>query len=445
MGKLVSEESHGKAPKGVEAHAQDVTLGHGSLERGLDARKVLSHLSPLDSSALMHRRIPCKICGDDSDLFDRVDFNKYCNSGNFYEFGFANVNVDYHRCRSCGFLFTTLCDDWTAEDFGKFIYNKDYLKVDSEYLRVRPLHVGTHFARRLSGAEDARILDYGSGAGVFEERLRAGGFTQIQSYDPFSSPARPSGTFDIITCFEVIEHSIDPRATLRDIISYLRPNGCVLFSQTIQPPDILSLRGSWWYLAPRNGHVSTFTEECFEILGRELGLMFYRGDTVFAYAGPAPGRLAQIALASIGPSYATLRLFAPSVLPDSMIVSHDKTLVAWHPITWSGGRRVRWTGDFRCLTWRARWTPVSRLRVHIPLVEAASPALAAACAISLDGVEKPVQMVRGDLTAEFEVEGKTQGSVMLITPAPLPLSNGSSGGVAIAVHEAQARRLMQAP
>ena len=42
------------------------------------------------------------------------------------------------------------------------------------------------------------------------------GFRDVTAYDPFSSPQRPEARFDIMTCFEVMEHSPDPRATGSD-------------------------------------------------------------------------------------------------------------------------------------------------------------------------------------------------------------------------------------
>ncbi len=40
--------------------------------------------------------------------------------------------------------------------------------------------------------------------------MAAHGFANITNYDPFSSPARPAGKFSLITCFEVIEHTVSP-------------------------------------------------------------------------------------------------------------------------------------------------------------------------------------------------------------------------------------------
>ena len=241
----------------------------------------------------------CKLCGAESPLFDRVDFNKFCNFGDYYSLGISGVSVDYRRCTSCGFLFTDFCDTWSTEDFHDLIYNDDYIKVDGDYVAARPTQFANAFADRFRGAKDARILDYGCGTGVFVQRMREHGFRGIDGYDPFTSPSRPHGRYDIITCFEVIEHSTDPPGILADMLGFMQPDGCIVLSQTLQPDDIMAIRGSWWYLAPRNGHVSTYTKEAFEILGRRYGMLFDCGDTVHGFHGDGLSAYARIALASV--------------------------------------------------------------------------------------------------------------------------------------------------
>ena len=43
-------------------------------------------------------------------------------------------------------------------------------------------------------------------------------------------------------------------ACLADMASFLAPGGAIVFSQPLQPADIETIRGAWWYVAPRNGH-----------------------------------------------------------------------------------------------------------------------------------------------------------------------------------------------
>jgi 2-polyprenyl-6-hydroxyphenyl methylase/3-demethylubiquinone-9 3-methyltransferase len=60
---------------------------------------------------------PCKICGDEAPLYGVVDFHKACN----HALALAGIPVYYHRCRGCGFVFTTAFDGFSAEDFARLI------------------------------------------------------------------------------------------------------------------------------------------------------------------------------------------------------------------------------------------------------------------------------------------------------------------------------------
>ena len=134
----------------------------------------------------------CKICGDRTNLFDVVDFNKWC-SGRPYNFGIAGIQVFYHRCEWCQFLFTDLLDDWTTQEIATYIYNDDYNLVDPGYQEVRPFDTAKAMAKLLDGTQALRILDYGSGSGKFAEHMRALGFASVENYDPFSKPCSAGG------------------------------------------------------------------------------------------------------------------------------------------------------------------------------------------------------------------------------------------------------------
>lgn len=395
----------------------------------------MRNLGRLDETNGRRFQQSCKVCGTPAQVFDAVDFNKYCDELRCYKFGFSNVNVTYHRCPNCGFLFTTCLDDWTEDDFRRFIYNDDYIKVDPEYAEIRPNHVGGDFARRLRGTESARILDFGSGAGGFAKKLRESGYTSVASYDPFSSPEQPTGQFDIITCFEVIEHTPDPLRTFDQMLGLLKDDGCIIVSQTLQPSNILSIRGSWWYLAPRNGHISTYTEECFEAIARRVGFYFYRGDTVYAFTGPNPSEHATIAAQSIGPSFSSVRLYAPTALHDRAIVGTDRTSIAWHVLETAGPDKFRWTGDYGILEWKAAWPAVTQVRFSVPLLRPVAEDFVANCVFTLNGISKPAALVRGALTAEFQTHDQRSGVVRLETPTPtrVPMEGNRAVGLAVPI------------
>ncbi|MBV8578900.1 MAG: class I SAM-dependent methyltransferase, partial [Acetobacteraceae bacterium] len=352
---------------------------------------------------------PCKVCGGVSRPFDRVDFLKFCSTTDCYGFGFSGVDVTYLRCSSCGFIFTTFFDDWTQEDFAQHVYNEDYALVDGEYAEVRPSKVAAGMAEKLEGLNGLRLLDYGSGSGAFAARMRAAGFLYVESYDPFSNPSRPSGQFDLITCFEVIEHTISPVDALRDMRSLLNEGGCIVFSQALQPPDIERIRGNWWYIAPRNGHVSIFGAEALAALAARVDFSFFEGAGWYAFAPQNPSPESLKLLGRIGLPVLPMRLFAPNAANSA----------GWHSLERTGSLRFRWTADSE-VPWPAPdpFAHPCRLRITVPFVNEIQTGFAEGCRLRIQGRE--ISLIREDqrLVAETVLDKVGSEPIVLLTPPP---------------------------
>src|SRR4051812_14822344 len=149
----------------------------------------------------------CKICGGSSPLYGVVDFHKSCLELQGQSLELSGTPVYYRRCRDCGFLFTTAFDDWSSEAFLKHIYNSKYVLVDPDYVEARPVNNAKVVAQMFHASrESLSILDYGGGNGLLGRTLATEGFC-AGTYDPFTEfAARPRRRFDLITCFEVMEH-----------------------------------------------------------------------------------------------------------------------------------------------------------------------------------------------------------------------------------------------
>jgi SAM-dependent methyltransferase len=99
-----------------------------------------------------------------------------------------------------------------------------------------------------TGGAAAAALDIGAGDGAFLEQLVAAGFSDAVGVEPSEAPRRAakagirpliregifSGeaftgqSFDLVTCFQTIEHVHDPLQLLRALHALLRPGGAVL-------------------------------------------------------------------------------------------------------------------------------------------------------------------------------------------------------------------------
>jgi SAM-dependent methyltransferase len=247
-----------------------------------DARN-LSMLPPEDISALtlpstyesiiLQDRL-CKICDGPTEIQGCVDAGRSCETNRGFYSKLYGVPIYYHRCLNCGFIFSMAFDAWSVDDFRQNIYNSEYASVDPDYAdgsRARGNALLTDNVMGQLGAR--RVLDYGGGDGTMASELRLKGF-DAHSWDPFGDPGSGAditlGTFDLVTAFEVFEHTPTPVTTTSEALSFLRPNGRLLFS-TLLMDELARQATDHWYIAPRNAHISLHTRASLRALFARLG------------------------------------------------------------------------------------------------------------------------------------------------------------------------------
>lgn len=251
----------------------------------------------------------CPVCRKPTAPLGTVDFNRSCAEAQGRRLAPANRPVQYVMCRTCGFAFAPEFAAWTAEDFAREIYNEGYAAVDPDHRDLRPRANAATLLGMFPGASrPARHLDYGGGAGRLSEVLRAAGWDST-CHDPFfhdggfagDAPA-PAGTYSLITCFEVFEHVTDPRALAARLDGLLAPDGLMLVSTLVSDGQLAPGKPlTWWYAAPRNGHVSLYSRTSLDMLATRQGWrfasfspeshVFWRGEfPAFARHLLAPGQ-----------------------------------------------------------------------------------------------------------------------------------------------------------
>ncbi len=218
--------------------------------------------------------VPCKVCGDATTLYGVVDFHKCCEEARGLRLALSGIPIYYRRCTSCSFLFTDAFDGWSEDQFKAHIYNDEYHVVDPDYLVARPRSNAEAVARLWARQKaEMRVLDFGGGNDVFCTVLRDNGFPTAVTYDPIVSEhaRKPEGKFDLVTCFETFEHMPDPAAGIALILDCIADPGLVFYSTCTQPADFDKQGLAWWYVGPRNGHVSIFSKQALSIAWRRHG------------------------------------------------------------------------------------------------------------------------------------------------------------------------------
>lgn len=236
---------------------------------------LLSFLFRRKSSLTLAEKTVCPVCSSDCAWLPDVDFNKSC-AGEV--FGKSGVDISYAICNSCGFCFAPEICSWALPQFEEKIYNTDYILVDPDYAEIRPAANAASLKSTFGALErSVRHLDYGGGNGRLSQLLRESDW-QSQSYDPFVHKGvsmQALGQFDFITAFEVFEHVPDVSVLMSNLKTLLAPGGVILFSTLLTDGNIhVDQPLTWWYAAPRNGHISLFSNRSLQILAQRYGFGF---------------------------------------------------------------------------------------------------------------------------------------------------------------------------
>lgn len=202
----------------------------------------------------------CKLCGAGTRPFGELVV-------------LARHRARYLRCTACGYVF--------VEDPGW---------LDEAYADQAIAALDTGIAMRnlwLAEAVDAllrwrfrgvrRALDYGAGSGLFVRLMRDRGY-DFRWADPYCPnlfaigfEADPADRFDFATCFEVIEHLVDPLP----VFAELAGRAPTLLVSTELLPEAGNRPGEWHYYTPETGqHIGFFTTASLAGVARKLGRHF---------------------------------------------------------------------------------------------------------------------------------------------------------------------------
>lgn len=214
----------------------------------------------------------CPICNKPTKFFGTVDLNRDC-------LGLSSLSgenfTEYHICTQCKFTFAPTMYLWTDKEFSTRIYNEEYIKVDPEFKDDRPNRVSKDLISAFPTCASIRHLDYGGGSGTLSRILKLNNWTSTY-YDPFFMECiyhtnKQGYKYNLITAIEVFEHTKDPQKLMKDISSMLSSSGLLILTTLLSDRN-LSI--NWNYIAPRNGHISIFSQQSLRLLAKQYNLNF---------------------------------------------------------------------------------------------------------------------------------------------------------------------------
>lgn len=164
----------------------------------------------------------------------------------------------------------------------------DFQEIYSDYpLNKRRLDIfarGTlnNLLKRLKCAGLSKIdsiLDYGCGSGIFVQFLKEQGYVNAVGYDPYVeqfSKLDAGQYFDCVVANDVIEHVVDPRATVKECVSFVRPGGILYLGTADSEPVNMSDLEPHLMRLHQPFHRVIITQDSLKKLGIEAGLELIR-------------------------------------------------------------------------------------------------------------------------------------------------------------------------
>jgi hypothetical protein len=191
-----------------------------------------------------------------------------------------------------------------------------------------------------------------------------------------------------------------------------------LIGQTLQPADITTLRGDWWYMSPRNGHVTLFSCETLHLYALDNGFEFVDFGDLFALTRTDKSDLTRTIIARRRPQRRRIELHAPAAT--------SGTQEAWHEAEVSSIAAFRWTraADV-CLGLHD--TPRGLFRVVLRHVATRGEAFLKQSRIRVGTHERPISVHEGDLFAVFDLPFEAVREISLRTPEPYSDASAGTG------------------
>jgi len=208
----------------------------------------------------------------------------------------------YLRDPRSGVIF--LSEPPTLAAMASFVDEEYSSGVYRDYVTARPLKLATARQRLQMIAPHRpgpRLLDVGCAAGFFMEAAVEAGFDvsgielspvaigfanatvkpRIIQGDVNTLLAHDTRQFDVVTAFDIIEHTFDPKAFVADISRVLAPGGLLVLSTPDTGHWLRPLMGTRWPMLQPDQHTFLFSREAMRTLLVDAGYAPLQLETAY--------------------------------------------------------------------------------------------------------------------------------------------------------------------
>ncbi|NUS96907.1 MAG: class I SAM-dependent methyltransferase [Gemmatimonadaceae bacterium] len=202
--------------------------------------------------------IACRVCGADASYFATARVLR-------------RYDVRYYRCVVCRAVQTEQ-PYWLDEAYTTALTAADVGAVQ------RKIQLAEQAAAIIETHADpaGAFLDYGGGHGLFVRLMRDKGFNfrwtdhyAANNYAIGFDAPEGQGGFSLITAFEVAEHLVTPRDTIRALMG----RGDALLFSTELLPEPVPKPDEWWYYVLAGGqHITLYAKSTLAVIAAQLGL-----------------------------------------------------------------------------------------------------------------------------------------------------------------------------
>lgn len=190
--------------------------------------------------------------------------------------------VSYFHCGRCGFLATEQ-PYWLVDAYKSPVNASDTGILGRNIVLSRLTSIFLFFLFGRTG----RFVDYAGGYGLLARLMRDVGF-DFYWHDPHCENLfargfeyKPgTGTVDLVTCYEAVEHFVDPVAEFGAMLSISRN---ILFTTKLLPEPVPRPE-EWWYYALEHGqHISFYSQKTLEFIAHRDRLNLYTDKSSFHF------------------------------------------------------------------------------------------------------------------------------------------------------------------